>query len=394
VLNKQRLLTPGPTPLPESVRLAVAADMIHHRKAAFRAMMEEIGQGLAELFGTAEPVLPLSASGTGAMVAAVNGLFAPGEKVLVVEGGHFGRRWTELALARGLRPVVLAVEWGRAVDPAQAAQALDEDREIAGVLVQHSETSTGVLHPVRELAALVRKSPALLVVDGISAVSVTPCPMDAWGIDCLLTGSQKGLMLPPGLALIALSPRARRKMEALGSGDAYFDLPAEFAANAKGQTHFTSSVSLSAGLRESLRLLRAVGLDTVYRKQWALAQMARAGIRALGLTLFAPEHYAWGLTSVLLPPGMEAAPLLAAAEKQHGVVMAGGQGGALKERIVRIGHMGYVDYADLAAGLYAFARSYQELGGFLGCRNYLEQALEAYRTALDEGIPAAYLLKK
>jgi aspartate aminotransferase-like enzyme len=393
VLNKQRLLTPGPTPLPESVRLAVAADMIHHRKAGFRAMMEEIGQGLAELFGTASPVLPLSASGTGAMVAAVNGLFAPGDKVLVVEGGYFGRRWTELALARGLRPVVISVEWGRAVDPAQAAQALDEDSEIAGVLVQHSETSTGVLHPVRELAALVRNSPALLVVDGISAVSVTPCPMDAWGIDCLLTGSQKGLMLPPGLALIALSPRARRKAEALGSGDAYFDLPAEFAANAKGQTHFTSSVSLSAGLRESLRLLRAVGFDAVYRKQWALAQMARAGIKALGLTLFAPEHYAWGLTSVLLPPGMEAAPLLAAAEKQHGVVMAGGQGGALKERIVRIGHMGYVDYADLAAGLYAFARSYQDFGGFLGCRNYLEQALEAYRTARDEGIPEAYLLK-
>jgi aspartate aminotransferase-like enzyme len=378
--------------LPESVRLAAAADMIHHRKDAFRAMMEEIRQGLAELFGTAEPVLPLSASGTGAMVAAVNGLFTPGEKVLVVEGGYFGRRWTELALVRGLRPVVLAVEWGRAVDVAQLAAALRDDGDIAGVLIQHSETSTGVLHPVREIAALVRQSPALLVVDGISAVSVTPCPMDAWGIDCLLTGSQKGLMLPPGLALIALSPRARRKAESLGTGDAYFNLPAEFAANAKGQTHFTSPVSLLIGLRESLRLLRAVGLSTVYGKQWALTQMARAGIRALGLTLFAPEHYTWGLTSILLPPGMEAAPLLAAAEKQHGVVMAGGQGGALKEHIVRIGHMGYVDYADLAAGLYAFARSFQDLGGFLGCRNYLEQALEAYRTALDEGIPEAYVI--
>jgi aspartate aminotransferase-like enzyme len=391
MLNKQRLLTPGPTPLPQSVSLAMAADMIHHRKAAFREMMKEIGRGLAELFGTSAPVLPLSASGTGAMVAAVNGLFAPGEKVLVVEGGHFGRRWTELSLARGLRPVILAVEWGRAVTVGQVAEALDGDGEIVGVLMQHSETSTGVLHPVRDIAALVRKSPALLVVDGISAVSVTPCPMDAWGIDCLFTGSQKGLMLPPGLALIALSPRARRKSDALGCGDAYFDLPSEFTANAKGQTHFTSPVSLLAGLRESLRLLRAAGPACIYRKQWALAQMARAGITALGLTLFAPEHYAWGLTSVLLPPGMEATPLLAAAEKHYGVVMAGGQGGALQERIVRIGHMGYVDYADLAAGLYAFARSFQDLGGFLGCRDYLEQALDAYRTALDEGIPEAYL---
>jgi aspartate aminotransferase-like enzyme len=391
VLCKQRLLTPGPTPLPESVRLAMAADMIHHRKSAFRDMMEEVGRGLAGLFGTSMPVLPFSSSGTGAMVAAVNGLFAPGEKVLVVEGGYFGRRWTEISLARGLCPVVLPVEWGRAVEAGQIADALEKDGGIVGVLTQHSETSTGVLHPVRDIAAIVRKSPALLVVDGISSVSVTPCPMDAWGIDCLLTGSQKGLMLPPGLSLIALSQRARRKSEELGSGDAYFDLPAEFTANAQGSTHFTPAVSLLAGLRESLRLLRAVGQDAVYLKQWALTQMARAGIKALGQTLFAPENYTWGLTSILLPPGGRAAPLLEAAEKRHGVVMAGGQGGAFRERIVRIGHMGHVDYADLAAGLYAFARSFQDIGGYLGCRDYLEQALEAYRKALDEGIPEAYL---
>jgi aspartate aminotransferase-like enzyme len=365
----------------------MAADMIHHRKAAFRDMMDAIGRDLGALFGTSAPVLPLSASGTGAMTAAVHGLFTPGEKVLVVEGGYFGRRWTEISLAHGLNPVILTVELGRAVTAGQVAEALDWDGEIAGVLVQHSETSTGVRHPVGDIAAVVRESRALLVVDGISAVSVMPCPMDAWGIDCLLTGSQKGLMLPPGLALIALSPRARRRSEEIGSGDAYFDLPAEFASNAKGQTHFTSPVSLLAGLRESLRLLHVAGLDNIYRKQHALARMARAGVKALGLTLFAPEDYAWGLTSILLPPGMESAPLLAAAEKNYGVVMAGGQDGEFKDRILRIGHMGYVDYADLAAGLYALARSYQDLGGYLGCRDCLEQALDAYRKALDEDMP-------
>ena len=227
MLNKVRLLTPGPTPLPERVRLALAHDMIHHRKSEFKAIMHRVQEQLRVLFGTQGPVLPLSCSGTGAMTAAVHGLFAPGEKVLVIEGGKFGQRWRAIAEQRGLTAVSIEVPWGQAVTPEAVRQALDADPAIRGVLVQLSETSTGVLHPVQALAQLTRSRDVLLVVDGISGVGLSPCPMDEWGLDCLLTGSQKGLMLPPGLALLALSPRAWSKAEATASGCFYFNLPKE-----------------------------------------------------------------------------------------------------------------------------------------------------------------------
>lgn len=389
MLTKPRLLTPGPTPLPERVRLAMAQDMMHHRKPAFKAVMEEVRQGLAVLFGTSQPVLPLCSSGTGAMVAAVNNLFAPGEKVLVVDGGKFGERWIEIATARGLVPVSLKVEWGSGVAASAVKAALDADADIRGVLMQHSETSTGAQHPVEQIAALTSSSSVLLVVDGISAVSITPCPMDEWGIDCLLTGSQKGLMLPPGLALIALSQKAWKKAETIPSRDFYFDLLAERENNAKGQTNFTTPVSLVVGLAESLRLFAEIGMDKIYRKQWALTMLARKGAEALGLTLYAPKDFAWGLTSVLLPAGIDSSRLLAHCAQKYGVVMAAGQG-HMKNRIVRIGHMGWVDYADLAAGIHALAGSFAACGGHLGCRNYLEQAMDAYWTAFDAGLPGSF----
>lgn len=386
MLIKQRLLTPGPTPLPERVRLAMARDMIHHRKPEFKAMMAEMRDGLAEVFGTSQPVLPLAASGTGAMVAAVCGLFSPGEKVLVVEGGKFAERWIEICNAHGVSAVPLKVEWGCGVVPADIVKALDADKDICGVLMQHSETSTGAQHPLAAVSAALRGRSALLVVDGISAVSITPCPMDDWGIDCLLTGSQKGLMLPPGLALIALSERAWKKAEGVKTRNFYFDLLKERENNAKGQTNFTSPVSLVVGLVESLRMFRETGLEQIYRKQWAMTMMVRKGVQALGLTLFAREHFAWGVTSVLLPEGIESGRLLANAAGKYGVVMAAGQG-HLKQRMIRIGHMGWLDYADLMAGLHALAASYMDCGGFLGCRNYIEQALFAYWEAFEQGLP-------
>jgi aspartate aminotransferase-like enzyme len=386
LLHKPRLLTPGPTPLPERVRLAMAQDMIHHRKAAFKSIMAEAGQGLQELFGTAQPVLPLCSSGTGAMVAAVDNLFAPGEKVLVVEGGKFGERWTAICRNRGVIAIPLKVEWGQGVSPRAVTNALSKERDIRGVLVQHSETSTGSQHPVEAIAAVTRKFDVLLVVDGISAVSITPCPMDLWGVDCLLTGSQKGLMLPPGLALIALSERAWKKAESLPSSNFYFNLIKERENNARGQTQFTAPVSLLVGLAESLRMFAEVGLDQIYRKQWALTMMARKAAEAMGLTLFAPVHFAWGLTSVVLPAGVDAGRLLAHAAERYGVIMAAGQD-QQKNRMVRIGHMGWLDYADLAAGIHALAGSFTACGGHLGCRNYLDQALDAYWQAVDQGYP-------
>ena len=382
MLNKPRLLTPGPTPLPERVRLALANDMIHHRKPEFKAVMAETQELLQHLFGTTQPVLPLSCSGTGAMTAAVHGLFAPGEKVIVVEGGRFGERWRGIAEVRGLQVVSLDVEWGQAVSVAQVEEALRAHPDARGLLMQVSETSTGVLHPVEALARLTRTRDVLLVADGISAVGISPCPMDALGIDCLLTGSQKGLMTPPGLALLALSQRAWARAEQIPPSCFYFNLPGERDKLSKGQAMFTSPVNLIVGLRESLRLIfEHGGLEAIHRKQWALTLMARTGVQALGLPLFAPTHFTWGLTSVRLPAGVDGSRLLQIAADECGVIMAGGEGHT-KGRLVRMGHMGWVDWADLAAGLHALAHSLRAVGGYSAGRDYLEQALAAYHAAL------------
>jgi aspartate aminotransferase-like enzyme len=379
--EKTRLLTPGPTPLPERVRLALARDMLHHRKSEFKAIMRRVQENLRLLFGTHGPVLPLSCSGTGAMAAVVYGLFQPGEKVLVAEAGKFGQRWEQMAAMRGLEVITLSAPWGEAVKPEAVKEKLEAEPAIAGVLLQHSETSTGVLHPVREIADICRRQNALLAVDGISATGLCPCPMDEWGIDCLLTGSQKGLMLPPGLALLALSPRAWKKAEQTPPGCFYFNLLKERDSLVKGQTNFTSPVNLIVGLDESLAFLLENGLEAVYRKQWALTMLARTGVSAMGLVLFAPKHFAWGVTSVLLPEGVDGARVLRYAAEKFGVFLAGGQD-HLKGRLVRIGHMGHVDWADVAAGLFALNQAIKEAGGFCGARDYLEQALAAWRAAL------------
>lgn len=382
MLNKFRLLTPGPTPLPERVRLALARDMVHHRKKEFAVVMERVQERLRTLFGTQDTVLPLSCSGTGAMTAAVYSLFAPGQKVLVVEGGKFGQRWREIAASRGLDVSSIEVPWGQAVRPQAVADALQSDPSLAGVLLQHSETSTGVLHPVREVAAVTRKSAALLLVDGISAVGLTPCPMDQWGIDCLLTGSQKGLMLPPGLALLALSPRAWERAEKQAPGCFYFNLPGEKAKLAQQQTLFTSPVNLIAGLDESLDVLLENGLDALYARQWALTMLARTSLAAMGLELFAKTDFAWGITSVLLPDGIDGREVLRLAAERHGVCLAGGQD-HLKGRMVRVGHMGWVDWSDLLGGLYALNQSLKDVGGYCASRDYLEQGMAAYQAALQ-----------
>jgi len=387
MLNKLRLLTPGPTPLPEEVRLAMARDMVHHRKAGFKAVLAEVQEGLKMLFGTSQPVLPLTCSGTGAMDAAVSGLFSPGEKVLVVEAGKFGQRFTQIARKRGLLVAAQPLPWGQAADPAMIRYALESDKDIVGVLTQASETSTGVLHPVREIAQVTRSHGVMLVVDGISAVGISPLPMDDWGIDCLLTGSQKGLMLPPGLAFLALSEKAWERAAGAAPGSFYFDLAGELDSLKKNQTLFTPAVSLIVGLQESLRLFKAAGLEAIYRKQWALTMGCRAGAGAMGLDLFAPKHFSWGLTSVALPGGVDGTRLGQIAAEKFGVVMAGGQD-QLKGKIVRIGHMGHVDFGDLLAGLYAFKRSLEICGGFTASDDYLERAMAAYEAALDQGYPA------
>jgi aspartate aminotransferase-like enzyme len=384
--NKLRLLTPGPTPMPEEVRLALAQDMIHHRKPEFESIMGEVQRGLQTLFGTSQPVLPLACTGSGAMQAAVRNLFNPGEKVLVVEGGKFGRRWSRIAAMHGLQVRRMEVPPGSAAEPAEVETMLEGDRDISGILVQASETSTGVLHPVRELGRISSERDVLLVVDGISAVGISPCPMDSMSVDCLVAGSQKGLMLPPGLSLVACSPKAWNKMERVELRDFYFDLRAEREKSGQGQTAFTSAVSLVRGLKVSLDLILEEGLANVHRKYWALTRMTRAGTQAMGLAPFASEHFTWGLTSIRMPESVDGQAVVGLAAKRYNVYLAGGQGD-LKGRIVRIGHMGYVDWGDLLAGLHALNRAIAECGARPGPDGILEEAMRAYESAWEENPP-------
>ena len=381
MLTKNRLLTPGPTQLPERVRFAMARDMIHHRKSEFCAIAKECGEKMRAAFGTEQPVLTLAASGTGAMVAAVTNLFAPGEEVIVLEAGKFAERWTRIAKSRGLVTHVVSIPWGEAAVPELLRTALAEHPGAKGVLAQLSETSTGVMHPVRELAEVTRNTDTLMVVDGISGVMIAPCPMDEWGIDCLVTGSQKGVMLPPGLAFIALSERAWKKAETVTPGCFYFDLVKERKQHASGQTCFTPPVSLIVGLRESLAMFEEFGLENMYRKQWALTAMARAGLAAIGLPLFAKTHFAWGLTSALAPDGMDAGKIISRAAKEYGVILAGGQD-HMKGRMIRMAHMGWVDWADVMSGLVAVAQGVVAEGGVLADGNFMAPALDAYHDAL------------
>ncbi len=382
-MDKIRLLTPGPTPLPENVRLALARDMIHHRKQEFKDIMIRVQTGLQYLFGTKQPVMTLTSSGSGAMTAAVNNIFAPGEKVLVVEAGKFGQRWSEIAQAHGLDVIALPLEWGQAVKPADVENALSRFPDICGVLVQASETSTGVLHPVKDIAGLCRETNRIVVVDGISAVGISPCPMDEWGIDCLLTGSQKGMMLPPGLAFIALSEKAWDKTREAGPRSFYFNLLKEREKCLAGQTLYTPGINLVVALDECLKYFQEQGLDNIYKRQWAMTRMVRTGVERLGIELLVGADYTWGLTSIKLPPGIDGVRLLDTATRDYKVLMAGGQD-HLKGKIVRMGHMGHVDWADLLAGLCALRGSLIKQGGYSGARDYLELAMAAYEEVLEK----------
>ncbi len=358
---KQLLLAPGPTPVPSRVRLAMAQPMFHHRTPQFSALFGEVRTQLRELFQTEQDVLMLAASGTGAMEAAVNNCFAPGDQVVVVNGGKFGERWGKLATTFGIEPIEIRVEWGRAVRPEQVEQALAEHPRVRGVLVQASETSTTAVHPIRELAAITRRTDALLVVDGITAVGVYDIPMDAWGVDVLITGSQKALMLPPGLAVLALSERAWQRVEAVRQPRFYFDLTRERSNQAKNTTAYTPAISLVIGLHEALRMMQEEGFPNVFARHERLARATRAAAVALDLRLVAPDNPSPAVTGIYVPEGVDGSKLFAYLRDKMQVVFAGGQD-QLKGRIIRIAHLGYIGAFDTITAIAALEMALKHFG--------------------------------
>ncbi|MFN2378414.1 MAG: alanine--glyoxylate aminotransferase family protein [Candidatus Binatia bacterium] len=359
---KKYLLAPGPTPVPPEVLLAMAAPVVLHRTPGFSEMFRRVADAAAVLFGTAQPVLTLSCSGTGAMEAAVTNTLSPGDRVLVVSGGKFGERWAEISRTYGLDVTELAVEWGSAVDPAAVAAHLARHPETRAVMVQHSETSTTALHPVEEIAKLTRGTDTLLVVDGITSVGVLDCPMDRTGIDVLVTGSQKALMLPPGLALIALSEKAWKASAASTLPRYYFDLAKARRSLEENTSAYTPPVSLVFGLDAVFGMVdNGGGWPAVYRRHRILAEAARSGVAAMGLRLVAPHAPSPAATGVWVPDGIDGGRLGKHLRDAMGVTIAGGQG-RFKGKILRLAHIGYADSFDVVVGLSALEMALRHFG--------------------------------
>ncbi len=359
---KRHLLAPGPTPVPPEVLLAMAQPVIHHRTPQFSAIFRAAAEGAKRLFGTTQPVLMLAATGTGGMEAAVTNTLSHGDHVIVVNGGKFGERWIEIAQTYGLEVTPIEVEWGKAVDPAEVERALARRPDTRALLVQGSETSTTVLHPVAELATLTRSRECLLIVDGITSVGVVDMPMDATGIDVLVTGSQKAVMLPPGLALIGLSEKAWRFRQKSSLPRYYFDLARERKNLEEDTSAYTPAISLIIGLNAVFELIeRNGGFPEVYRRHRLVAEATRAGLAALGLRLLAPTAPSPATTGAFLPAGMDGGKFTQYLRDVLGVTVAGGQG-KLKGKIVRVAHLGYVDTFDVVVGLSAIEMALAEFG--------------------------------
>lgn len=357
---KERLMTPGPAEVPPETLLELARPVFHHRTKEFRATLMAVITGLKEVFQTKNDVLVFTSSGTGAMEAAVSNLLAPGDKALCVRGGKFGERWGELAERFGARVINLDVEWGQAVEPTAIEAALRREPDIAAVYTTHCETSTGVATDVEAIGAIVAKTRACLVVDGISSVGAMPMRTDAWGVDMLAVGSQKALLLPPGLAFLAVSPKAWARVEKAPRRAYYFDLMAARKALADEDTPYTPANTLVAALAKSLELIRKEGIEAVWARHARAARATRAAVEALGLRVYATRP-ADALTAVVLPEGIDAEKARGLMRKKYGVNVAGGQE-KLKGKIIRIGHLGYLDTLDTLGAIAALELVLAEMG--------------------------------
>jgi aspartate aminotransferase-like enzyme len=358
---KQRLLTPGPTPVPEETLLELAKPVVYHRTAEMRQVMLEVLQGLQHVFQTRQSIIPLTSSGTGGLEAAIVNTLPAKSKAICLIAGRFGERFRNIAKTFEVETVNIVVPDGQAVQLEQLAKALADHPDAAAVLATLSETSTGVAHDLAAFGKLVVATPALLLVDAISGLGAMECRTDDWKIDMNVTGSQKALMLPPGLAFLSVSDKAWKQIDKNDSSRAfYFDLKKYRAKLETGDTPFTMAHTLIRALAVSLKRIEAEGIENIWARQARNSAAARAGFQALGLELFAsrPAH---GLTVVKVPPGIDGQELLGKLEKQYGIKLAGGQE-HLKGKIIRLAHMGHIDQFDVLTALAGVELVLQEMG--------------------------------
>lgn len=358
MLRKNRLFTPGPTPLLPAAQFAEAAFTAHHRTADFRNLFTRVLADMKEFIGTQNDVLVLACSGTGVMEASVSNLTSPGDKVLVLTAGKFGERWTALSKAYGCNVDVLSKPYGETFSLEEVHARLTPDVRV--VYTQATETSTGARHDVKGIAKLVRATAdTLLVVDAITGLGTTHLDVDAWGVDVIVGGSQKALMIPPGLAYCAVSDRAWQRMETTKSPRYYFDLRKERKAVAKGESAYTPATSLFAALGAALDYIRqlgngnlAAGREDLVNNAELAAEMTRAGAKALGLKLFAPSSPAAAVTAIESPAGVDSGAIVKEFRESFNAVVANGQG-EMKGKLFRMAHIGYYDYLDTVGALAA-----------------------------------------
>ena len=359
-MRKEYLLAPGPTQVPPEVLLEMAKPVFHHRTAEYRKLHQEALEDLKAVFRTRNDVYAMTSSGTGAMETAVANVLSPGDKALVVQAGKFGERWAGLCKAFGAKVTVIDVEWGTAVDPELIRQHLKKDPEIAAVYTTLCETSTGVVTDIAAIGAIVKETPALLVVDGISGGGAIPVEVDAWGVDMLAVGSQKALMLPPGLAFITVSTKAWKRIDARTPAAFYFDIKKARKNIPTFDNPWTPAVTLMVGLKKALEMIKKRGVEQIWKDHARLAKAARAAVNAMGLKVYANPP-ADCVTAILLPENIDGEALVKKLRLDYGITIAGGQD-KLKGRVVRISHMGYVGDADVIIAIASLERILTEMG--------------------------------
>jgi aspartate aminotransferase-like enzyme len=387
MLRKNRLFTPGPTPILPAAQTAMASYAMHHRTADFRALFSRVLADMKDFIGTKNDVLVLASSGTGVMEGSVSNLTSFGDKVLVLTAGKFGERWRDLAKAFGCVAEVVSVPYGETFSLDEVRRKLTPD--VRAVFVQATESSTGARHDVKGIADLTRKTDALLVVDAITGLGTTQFDVDGWGIDVIIGGSQKALMIPPGLAYCAISERAWKRMESAKSPRYYFDFRRERKAAAKGESAYTPATSLFAALGAALDFVRQMGDGDLVAGRNALianaelaAKMTRSGAQALGLKLFAPSSPAAALTAIQSPAGIDSGAIVKQFRESFGAVVANGQG-EMKGQLFRIAHLGYYDYLDTIGILAALEHVLASVTGrTVEYGAAVRAAQEAYASAL------------
>lgn len=347
-IKKQRLLTPGPTPLfPPALHAMMASDL-HHRTEDFRKVYQAAITDLKAVMGTSYDVVPLVASGSGAMEASVSNLFCQGDKVIVCTAGKFGERWVDITKGHGLNPVVIKKEYGDVVTPDEVESALKANPDARGVFVQASETSTGAAHNVEAMGKAIAKTDAIFVVDAITGLGTMPLKIEDWGLDVVIGGSQKAFMIPPGLAFMSISPKAWAFEGKSTLPHFYFNLKKEAKNAAAGESSWTPATSLILALAEALKYIKSIGMDKLIENAQLLAAATRKAAVELGLELFSPSSPGSSVTAIKAPAGMDSGKIVKGFRERFGMIIANGQG-SMKGQIFRIAHLGYFDFADLFA---------------------------------------------